>query len=42
MSGRVYRLNDIVDYELGLRLTGVGTTTLTFLDENGAVYTKSL
>ncbi len=42
MSGRVYRLNDIVDYELGLRLTGVGTTTLTFLDENGVVYTKSL
>jgi hypothetical protein len=42
MSGRVYRLNDIVDYELGLRLTGVGTTTLTFLDESGVVYTKSL
>jgi hypothetical protein len=42
MSGRVYRLNDIVDYELGLRLTGVGTTMLTFLDENGVVYTKSL
>lgn len=42
MSGRVYRLNDIVDYELGLRLTGVGATTLTFVDENGVVYTKSL
>ena len=42
MSGRVYRLNDIVDYELGIRLTGVGATTLTFLDENGVAYTKGL
>ena len=42
MSGRVYRLNDIVDYELALRLTGVTATTLTFVDDNGAVYTKNL
>jgi hypothetical protein len=42
MSGRVYRLNEIVDYELGLRLTGVGTTTLTFVDESGVVYSKGL
>jgi hypothetical protein len=42
MSGRVYRLNDILDYELGVRLTGIGATTLTFTDESGVVYTKSL
>ena len=42
MNDRVYRLNDLVDYELGLRLTGVTTTVLTFTDENGVTYTKTL
>lgn len=41
MNDRVYRVNDMVDYELALRLTGVSTTTLTFVDDNGVVYTKT-
>ena len=42
MNNRVYRLNDMIDYDLGVKLTGVSTTTLTFMDENGVVYTRSL
>lgn len=41
MNDRVYRVNDMVDYELGLRLTGVATAELTFVDDNGVVYTKT-
>lgn len=41
MNDRVYRLNDIVDHELGIRLTGVATNSLTFTDERGAVYTRN-
>jgi hypothetical protein len=41
MNDRVYRVNDMVDYELGLRLTGVTTAVLTFVDENSVVYTKT-
>jgi hypothetical protein len=32
----------MIDYELGVKLTGVSTTVLTFVDENGIVYTRSL
>ena len=42
MNDRVYRVNDMVDYELGLRLTGVNTVALTFIDDNGIAYTKTL
>jgi hypothetical protein len=42
MNNRVYRINDILDYELGVKLTGVSTTVLTFVDENGIIYTRSL
>jgi hypothetical protein len=42
MNDRVYRMNDMVERELGLRLTGVSTTVLTFADEKGKTYTKSL
>lgn len=42
MNDRVYRVNDMVDYELGLRLTGVSTAALSFVDDNGVVYTKTL
>lgn len=42
MNDRLYRMNDMVDYELGLRLTGIITTELTFVDENGVTYTKTL
>ena len=41
MNERVYRVNDIVDRTLGLRLTRVGTDSLTFTDGNGAVYVKN-
>jgi len=41
MNDRVYRVNDMVDYELGLRLTIVTTSGLTFVDDNGVVYTKT-
>jgi hypothetical protein len=42
MNDRVYHLNDMVNIELGVRLTGVSTTVLLFADENNKVYTKAL
>jgi hypothetical protein len=41
MNDRVYRLNDIVDRALGIRLTKVEPNTLTFTDANGATYVKN-
>jgi hypothetical protein len=41
MNDRVYRLNDIVDHELGIKLTVVTTKALTFEDDQGAVYTRN-
>ena len=41
MNDHVYRINDVVSTDLGLRLTGVGATALTFVDEHGLVYTKN-
>ena len=41
MNDRVYRLGDYVVPDLGLKLTGVTPSTLTFEDSNGAIYTKS-
>ncbi len=41
MNDRVYRVNDIVDRTLGLRLTQVRPGVLTFADERGVVYTKN-
>ncbi len=40
MSDRVYRIGDIVEHELGLKLTGISSSSLTFADEHGAVYTR--
>ncbi len=40
MNDRVYRLNAVVDYSLGLKLTGVAVQKLTFVDEKGVVYVK--
>jgi hypothetical protein len=37
---RVFRLNDIVERSLGLRLTKVDANQLTFTDGNGVAYTK--
>lgn len=41
MNDRVYRVNDIVDRSLNLKLIKVEADTLTFTDPNGAVYTKN-
>lgn len=41
MNDRVYRVNDIVDRTLGLKLVKVAPDTLTFEDANGLTYTKT-
>ena len=41
MNDRVFRLNDIVERSLGLRLTGVAAERLSFTDANGVVYTRN-
>lgn len=40
MNERVYRVNDLVDRTLNVRLTKVETDTLTFADANGIPYVK--
>jgi len=40
MNERVYRVNDLVDRTLNVRLTKVETDTLTFADANGISYVK--
>ena len=37
---RVYRVNDVVDRAMGLRLQKVEPGTLTFIDASGSTYTK--
>ena len=41
MNDRVYRVNDLVERTLGVRLKAVGTDTLTFVDANGVEYVKT-
>lgn len=41
MNERVFRLNDIVDRSLGLRITGISPDGLTFTDETGFEYRKN-
>jgi len=41
MNDRVFRVNDIVERNLGIRLTKVESGSLTFTDANGAVYVKN-
>ncbi len=41
MNDRVFRVNDIVERNLGVRLTKVAPDSLTFTDSNGAVYVKN-
>ena len=40
MNERVYRVNDIVDRTLGVRLVKVAVDSLTFADANGVTYVK--
>jgi hypothetical protein len=41
MNDRVYRLNDVVDRKLGLKLVKIAADSLTFADANGATYVKN-
>jgi hypothetical protein len=41
MNDRVFRVNDIVDRGLSLRLTAVAPDSLTFTDANGVNYVKN-
>lgn len=41
MNDRVYRVNDIVERNLGLRLIKVESNALTFSDADGAMYVKN-
>ena len=41
MNDRVYRLGTIVEHEMGLKLTGITASSLTFEDERGGTYTRT-
>lgn len=41
MNDRVYRPGDMVERELGLKLVGITSSSLTFEDEQGARYTRN-
>lgn len=41
MNDRVYRIGDIVEHEMGLKLVGITSSSLTFESENGARYTRT-
>jgi hypothetical protein len=41
MNDRVFKLNDVVDRTLGLRIVGIESGGLTFVDSAGVVYTKN-
>lgn len=41
MNDRVYRLGDVVEHEMGLKLVGITSNSLTFEDEHGSRYTRS-
>ena len=41
MNDHVYRINDVVDRKLGLRLVKIASDSLTFADANGVTYVKN-
>ena len=41
MNDRVYRVGDIVEHEMGLKLVGITSSSLTFENEAGARYTRN-
>jgi hypothetical protein len=41
MNERVYRLNDVVDHTIALRLKEINTNNLVFIDETGATYVRN-
>jgi hypothetical protein len=42
MNNKVVKVGDVIDAEIGLRLTGVAKGALTFEDNRGATYTRTL
>lgn len=40
MNDRVFRVGDLVERDLGIRLTGASADSLTFTDSTGATYTR--
>lgn len=41
MNDRVYRIGNIVEHEMGIKLTGITANSLTFEDERGGSYTRT-
>jgi hypothetical protein len=41
MNDRVYRIGDMVEHEMGLKLVGITSNSLTFEDEKGGRYTRT-
>ncbi|HEY1792934.1 MAG TPA: hypothetical protein VGG34_08440 [Opitutaceae bacterium] len=41
IDGHVYRINDIIDHAIGLKLVKVDEVQLTFQDRSGATFTRS-
>jgi hypothetical protein len=41
MNERVYRLNDVIDHSIGLRLKEINPNNLVFIDETGATYVRN-
>ena len=41
MNDRVYRLNDVIEHQFGLKLVGVAVGALSFEDAQGATYTRN-
>jgi hypothetical protein len=41
MNDRVYRIGDMVEREMGLKLIGITSSSMTFEDERGARYTRN-
>ena len=42
INDKVYRINDVVDRALGLKLSDVRSDRLTFTDERGGTYVRRL
>jgi hypothetical protein len=41
MNDRVYRVGDMVEHEMGLKLVGISSSSLTFEDDQGGRYTRN-
>jgi len=41
MNDRVYRIGDIVEHEMALKLVGITSNSLTFEDERGGRFTRT-